>query len=377
MTQSLPLRPLALVAILCGLPAAQPASASDIHFVLQVEPAVALWLDDPQSERFTPGFYGAIRPGLALGDVVSLQASYALMVTPPKAGFSDTGGAHSLTGGVRLRPFGAAMQPEKQLGGLWLDGNLGYIRTGELNRFGFDAGLGYGFQVSPGFALGPAVRYTHLLQPNELAGVDPRDGQLLTAGLNMSFGAAHAQPDEPVVEVLTPVLQTPVDAQDPPVALTCPDYDRDTVCDTDDRCPTQAGTASTMGCAVDPCTGEPLVVVVQFAYDSAGLPVWDLAMDPVLDAVALAVAQNPTCRVCVAGYASDEGTSAYNLKLSGRRAAAVQAYLVARGVARKRIPTTALGEMCPQLPEGSLSMDRRVEFRRLEEGQSCPTNCQE
>ena len=29
-----------------------------------------------------------------------------------------------------------------------LDGNLGYVRTGELDRFGFDAGLGYNIQVA-------------------------------------------------------------------------------------------------------------------------------------------------------------------------------------------------------------------------------------
>ena len=119
-----------------ALPAMQSAAASDVHFVLQAEPAAAFWLDDPQDQRFTPGFYGAVRPGIALGRIVSLQASYALLATPPADGFSETGGAHFFGGGVRLRPL-ATLRPEsEQLGGLWIDGNLGYVRTGQLDRLG-------------------------------------------------------------------------------------------------------------------------------------------------------------------------------------------------------------------------------------------------
>lgn len=365
-----------------ALPAMQSAAASDVHFVLQAEPAAAFWLDDPQDQRFTPGFYGAVRPGIALGRIVSLQASYALLATPPADGFSETGGAHFFGGGVRLRPL-ATLRPEsEQLGGLWIDGNLGYVRTGQLDRLGFDAGLGYGFQLTPGFALGPAVRYGQIVQPDNVPHVDPKDAQFLTGGVNFSFGVAPREEPEPkrVPERAAGVAPAPVACVEPEPPV-CPDYDKDGVCDPEDRCPTQPGPADMMGCRVDPCTGEPLVVLVQFGFDSAGLPTLrsndPQTMDPVLSAVARAVAQDPTCRVCVVGYASEEGEAAYNLELSGRRAKAVQGYLVGSGVARKRVPTTGFGETCPLEPETSLSMNRRVEFRRLEEGQSCPTSCGE
>ncbi len=358
-----------------------PAVASELTF--QVEPAVAFWVDDPQSDRFTPGFYGAIRPGVSLGRVVGFQWSYSLLVTPATPSFSETGTAHLLTAGVRFRPLGMVQPEATQLGGLWTDVNLGYVRTGALDRFGFDLGLGYGFQVAPSFALGPVVRYTQILQPDGLVGQSPDDGQLLTVGLNFSFGTvADDEPEvcppapEPAPECVE-TLKVVVLEPPPP----CVDPDLDGVCADVDRCPTQAGPAATYGCTIDPCNGAPLDVLVQFAYDSAGLPALERSgpqtMDPVLEAVADAMEQDKTCRVCIVGYASEEGGEAYNLELSDRRASAVRGYMMARGLTRRRMPTSGMGESCPVIPESSLELNRRVEFRRLLAGESCPSDCAE
>ena len=359
------------------------ATASELTF--QVEPAAAFWVDDPQSDRFTPGFYGAIRPGVSLGRVVGFQWSYSLLVTPATPSFSETGTAHLLTAGVRFRPLGMVQPEATQLGGLWTDVNLGYVRTGALDRFGFDLGVGYGFQVAPSFALGPVVRYTQIVQPDRLAVQGPDDGQLLTIGLNFSFGTVpEEEPAEcpPTPEPLTApecvdTLKVVVLTPPPP----CVDPDLDGVCEGVDRCPTQAGPAATYGCTIDPCNGAPLDVLVQFAYDSAGLPALERAgpqtMDPVLEAVADAMYQDRTCRVCIVGYASEEGTEAYNHELSDRRASAVRGYMMARGLTKRRMPTTGMGETCPVVPASSLELNRRVEFRRLLAGESCPTECAE
>ena len=158
----------------------------------------------------------------------------------------------------------------------------------------------------------------------------------------------------------------------------CPDGDRDGVCDADDRCPKKIGPSATLGCPIDPCGGSPLVVLVQFEYDSAELPLpKDDAqeMDPVLDAVADAIEQDSSCRVCIVGYASEEGPSEHNQELSSRRASAVQGYLAIRGLDKTQMPTTGLGERCQLVPESTHVLNRRVEFRRLQEGASCPTDC--
>lgn len=354
--------------------AGAPAHAQE--FQLHLEPAVAVWVDSPQSDRFTPGFYFAVRPGVALGRVVALQLSYALLVTPAASGYSETGSANYLMAGVRLRPLAALQPAADQLGGLFVDFNLGYVRTDRLDRFGLDVGLGYGFQLSPGFSLGLVARYHQIVQPDDNPLQDPNDGQLMTFGLDLAFGPAHEEPVERELVCETPTTCPAVVA---PVVTGCPDYDHDGVCDAVDRCATQVGSAATWGCPLDPCTGPPIVVRVQFQYDSSQLPAPrdddPQTMDPVLDAVAQAIARDPTCNVCIVGYASEEGEAAYNQTLSEQRATAVQGYMTARGLAKFRTPTTGLGEGCQLVPERSLERNRRVEFRRLEAGQSCPTDC--
>ncbi len=354
----------------------RPAAAAEA-FTLQLEPAAAFWLDSPQSDRFNPGFYLALRPGIALGRVVSLQLSYAMLYTPAAEGFTEDGSSHALMAGVRIRPFGTLQSDDSHYGGgLWIDLNLGYARTGDLDRFAFDVGLGYGFQLTPSFALGPVVRYSQILQANDTPNVDPSDAQLLTVGLNFTFGEAYeAEADAGVCPECAP----PEAPKALPCAPTgCPDRDHDGVCDDFDKCPDDVGPVAALGCPVDPCTGKPLIVLVQFRYNSAALPATaDHAeyMDPMLDAVAEAIAKDPTCNVCILGYASQEGPPDHNLDLSRRRATAVQGYLTARGVAAARIPTYGMGETCLLVPQESDVLNRRVEFRRLAPGGTCPTTC--
>ncbi len=365
--------------LLLGLVLVTPSHAARAQeFRLNAEGAGGFWVDQPQENRFTPGLYLAVRPGIALGRVVTLQASYAMFLTPPGDGFTDTGTSHSAGLGVRLRPLATFAAPEDQLAGLFVDGNASYVRTGELDRFGFDAGLGYNVQATPWMALGPVLRYNQIVQPDDTPGQSAEDAQYLTLGLNLSFGPAWKAAEAAPAHVDTPCPTCevmPVAVVAPP----CSDHDQDGTCDTDDLCPTKLGPAAAFGCPIDPCGGEPLVVLVQFPYDSAELPkpVAGNAqtMDPVLDAVAAAIAQDPTCRVCIIGHSSEEGTEAYNLDLSRRRAGAVKDYLGARGLATARMPVTGMGESCQLIPASTRTLNRRVEFHRLQEGESCPAQC--
>jgi outer membrane protein OmpA-like peptidoglycan-associated protein len=375
-----------LAVCLAALLVERPVAAQE--FTFHAEAAAGFFVDEPQMSRFTPGFYGAIRPGIALGPIVSLQLSYAMMMTTAGDGYTESGSAHFLTLGFRLRPLATLMPDSDQLGGLFADFNMGYVRTQDLDRFGFDVGLGYGFQVAPWFSLGPVVRYAQIVQPNDITTEDTNDAQIITVGIDFAFGPAHSEEndancpnaedcdkededveDETVVAVVAPVPCTP----------SCPDGDGDNVCDADDRCPMHAGSPSTSGCPIDPCAGEWLLLLVQFEFDSATMPPLrsgdTQTMDPVLDAVADAIAQDPTCRVCILGYTSEEGSAEHNQQLSNDRAAAVQGYMTARGLPASQVPTVGLGERCQLVPTTTLRLNRRVEFRRLHEGESCPTDC--
>ena len=373
-----------LLLLLTAIPG-KPAAAQGLS--LNVEPAAAIWVDKPQGDRFTTGFYGAIRPNLALGSVFSLQLSYALLYTPAGKEWSEAGTAHLLGGGVRIRPLAPWQDEEDQLGGLFVDANANYVRTGPLDRFGYDVGLGYNFQLASWMALGPVLRYSQLIQPDSLMDNNPADAQFISLGLNFAFGPAAKEVEAAECPKAT-AAECPPQAAPPKKEKeakapgnTCPDKDSDGVCNAYDRCPDESGPPNTLGCPIDPCGGRPLSVLVQFDFDSAGMPIAQegriQTMDPVLDAVAKAIEQDPSCRVCIIGYASVEGATDYNLDLSHRRADAVQGYMTARGLASKRLPTTGMGDTCQLVPWDTRPMNRRVEFDRLEEGESCPTQCEQ
>jgi len=367
-----------LAMCLAALFVGKPAAAQE--FVLHVEPAVAFWVDEPQMSRYTPGFYFAIRPGIALGRVVALQWSYALLAVGAGKDYDEWGSAHFLTAGIRLRPF-ATLRPEKeQLGGLFVDFNLGYVRTEDLNRFGFDAGIGYGFQAADWFSIGPAVRYGQIVQPASIPDRDSNDAQFVTVGVDLAFGPAY----EPAPECPAAPQCVQEEEKEEAVAaaalpcLTCPDDDHDGVCNTEDDCPTAVGPAETLGCPIEPCGSKPLVVLVQFDYNSSSMPVLKAGaqtMDPVLDAIAAAIDRDPGCRVCIMGHASEEGPAGYNQTLSSQRAEAVQGFMASHGISESRMPTVGVGERCQIIPVASHILNRRVEFRRLGAGDSCPTDC--
>ena len=368
-----------LAACLAALLAEKPAAAAE--FTLHVEPAVAFLVDDPQMTRYTPGFYLAIRPGIQLNRVVALQWSYAYLAVGADKGYDEFGSGHFLTAGIRLRPFATLRPEEEQLGGLFVDFNLGYVRTEDLNRFGFDTGLGYGFQVADSFSIGPVVRYGQIVQPKDIPNRDADDAQFITVGVDLAFGPAYEPASEEECPLVEECVQEEQEKLIETVALpctTCPDDDKDGVCNVDDDCINEVGPPETLGCPIDPCGSKPLMVLVQFNFDSSEMPVWKTGaqtMDPVLDKIAAAIDRDPGCRVCIMGHASEEGSAAYNKTLSSERASAVQGFMAAQGISESRMPTVGRGEDCPLLPVKSRILNRRVEFRRLGAGESCPTDC--
>jgi outer membrane protein OmpA-like peptidoglycan-associated protein len=366
------------------------ASAQQVGYALHIEPGMGIWVDNPQADRFKPGFYGAVRPSLTIGRILSLQLSYAGLFTPNRSPFSDNGVVHFFMAGARIRPF-ASIMPSGRVGGFFADVNLGLARTGDLSRFAFDIGLGYGWEVAPSFSIGPYLRYVQVVQGNDTYGEDPNDGQMLVVGVDIAFGpGGHRSSQEHDCMTAGECECTGTHTEHTthtgavecvPVDDSCADADRDGVCNEDDECPTQVGVSSTLGCPIDPCTGRPLMVLVQFSFDSSQMPVvqpeGEQTMDPVLEAVAAAVLRDESCRVCIIGYASEEGDADHNMTLSSQRASAVQRYMTARGLQESRVPTAAMGDTCQIVPERSRERNRRVEFRRLQEGEVCPTTCAE
>lgn len=66
-----------------------------------------------------------------------------------------------------------------------------------------------------------------------------------------------------------------------------------------------------------------------------------------LDAQADWLRRRPTFSVTIEGHADERGTREYNLGLGARRAAAVRAYLIDKGIAPGRIDTISYGKERP------------------------------
>jgi OOP family OmpA-OmpF porin len=106
---------------------------------------------------------------------------------------------------------------------------------------------------------------------------------------------------------------------------------------------------------------------VNFAFDESALTP---ESHDVLDRVArqLLEAEWATVRFEVAGHTSAVGTAQYNMALSQRRAEAVRAYLVTRGVRDDRMVARGYGQTQPIFREGTEGdawQNRRVELRRI------------
>jgi peptidoglycan-associated lipoprotein len=84
-----------------------------------------------------------------------------------------------------------------------------------------------------------------------------------------------------------------------------------------------------------------------------------------LDAKVPILNANPDMRIRIEGHTDDRGSDEYNLALGQRRAASVQRYLVARGVAEARMDIVSYGEQRPVAQgenEEAWAQNRRAEF---------------
>jgi OOP family OmpA-OmpF porin len=160
-------------------------------------------------------------------------------------------------------------------------------------------------------------------------------------------------------------------------AFGCPlDSDHDGVCDGLDQCADtpRDKKVDEKGCPLAEAKAPPLfvekkVVVlegVEFANDRAVLRPASLTT---LDRVAASLRDWPDVKVEVQGHTSEPGTWAYNLELSQRRAEAVRAYLVTKGVAGYRLAAKGYGKsrmIAPNNTQEGQQRNRRVELHEIE-----------
>jgi len=145
------------------------------------------------------------------------------------------------------------------------------------------------------------------------------------------------------------------------------DQDGDGVPDAQDRCPS---TLPQMPVDVNGCATQSTVVLprVQFELDSDKLRLGSLQ---VLDRAVQSLRNRPDLVVEIGGHTDYQGSQAYNLDLSNRRAESVKRYLVSQNVSPAQLRTRGYGELQPIATNRTLSgraKNRRVELRVLSQG---------
>lgn len=116
-------------------------------------------------------------------------------------------------------------------------------------------------------------------------------------------------------------------------------------------------------------TGEKIEILQSIQFETAKDVIRPVS-EPVLKEVAEVLMAHPELlRVRVEGHTDSQGSAELNWTLSGKRAEAVKAWLVARGVDPSRLEAAGFGQTRPvdtnATPAGR-AHNRRVEFRILE-----------
>ncbi|WP_157686396.1 OmpA family protein [Perlucidibaca aquatica] len=140
-----------------------------------------------------------------------------------------------------------------------------------------------------------------------------------------------------------------------------PDSDGDRISDAFDKCPSTLTDVRTdnNGCAI-----TQTLVLKNIVFDTNKATIKPESQS-LLDASAEFFKQQPDMRSVIAGHTDSVGKDASNLSLSKRRAEAVKAALIQRGVTANRLQAIGLGETLPiasNSTDGGRAENRRVEF---------------
>lgn len=178
-------------------------------------------------------------------------------------------------------------------------------------------------------------------------------------GLHYNFGK-HAESQPAPATVAAPVVQAP---PPPPEAKPVPppaDTDNDGVYDSSDRCPnTPAGDkVDENGCSLT------MLIVVNFDFSKSTIKAEFSAR---LDEFVQFLKDVPSAKGVIEGHTDSVGSESFNQNLSERRAEAVKAYVVSRGIDASRLETRGYGETKPIADNATVegrAANRRTEFTR-------------
>jgi outer membrane protein OmpA-like peptidoglycan-associated protein len=147
----------------------------------------------------------------------------------------------------------------------------------------------------------------------------------------------------------------------------CADTDGDGVADIDDRCPAVKGTIANKGCPeIAPEVLQKITNIASKIFFETNSDVLKVASTHELDELATILRNNEGAILTIEGHTDSRGTDEYNMTLSQKRANAVRAYLIGKGIAENRLKAMGFGETTPiadNNTKAGMAKNRRVELK--------------
>jgi outer membrane protein OmpA-like peptidoglycan-associated protein len=156
-----------------------------------------------------------------------------------------------------------------------------------------------------------------------------------------------------------------------------PDNDADQIADLEDFCPNTPGVlgGDKPGCpkknSLIVVTEKEIRITQQIQFEFNKAVIRPGISFKILDEVVGVLNDNPKISLEVQGHTDNVGGDAYNMNLSQKRADAVRAYLVSKGISTSRLVSKGYGFHQPLVPNTTPSnreLNRRVQFIRTEAG---------
>jgi outer membrane protein OmpA-like peptidoglycan-associated protein len=147
----------------------------------------------------------------------------------------------------------------------------------------------------------------------------------------------------------------------------CADTDGDGVANIDDRCPAVKGTLANKGCPeIAPEVLQKITNIASKIFFETNSDVLKVASTHELDELVTILRNHENAILTIEGHTDSRGTDEYNMTLSQKRANAVRAYLIEKGIAENRLKAMGFGETTPiasNTTKTGMAKNRRVELK--------------
>jgi hypothetical protein len=171
-----------------------PAWALDLGVRVELGPAFPV--DTPQSHLFDTGGALSLKVGIAPLKFLDLSLAGQFVGMPATSSNHDSSTGEAWSLGVNVRVY---WPHANTLVSPWVDFEPAYVRTGNLDRFGYSIGAGCSIPAGAThrYWFGPFFRYQQIVDPSNAAR-DTTDSKAIIAGVALDVGVLplHRAPVE-------------------------------------------------------------------------------------------------------------------------------------------------------------------------------------